>query len=263
MLNSWAELSSIGATIREMRCHNNLPPYSAQLEKNLSVWFSTKTCCTASGERQNLDPVTQSELPFCLRPLWHHTFMCLTTDLNLLELAVGREGSNVAASKLAGIKAWITSPECMRCLLHAVCLQNLVTANRVDSVIAIYTSRILFAAALCWYCFMLYSPWCAASSSSMGSNDALSPNETIAYLRTLPEVRLLLQRDEHDEPTTGQRFVERALSDLRHILRANPAEMKASTLCILEATLRQLRTSGISQQFADLVQAFIMDATQG
>lgn len=54
-------------------------------------------------------------------------------------------------------------------------------------------------------------------------------------------------------------FLNDNLSDLKHVLAANRAEMKASTLCVLESILRRLGTGGIAKVFADIVQVFICE----
>ncbi|KIV77479.1 hypothetical protein PV11_09269 [Exophiala sideris] len=56
-------------------------------------------------------------------------------------------------------------------------------------------------------------------------------------------------------------FLNDTISDLKHILVANRAEMKASTLCVLESILRRLGTGGIAKVFADIVQVFITEKT--
>ncbi|KIX06620.1 uncharacterized protein Z518_04596 [Rhinocladiella mackenziei CBS 650.93] len=255
MLNSWAALSGIGATICECRHLDLLSSRRiTELETDLVTWYiSTKNCCRI----QECRTLKQPELPFCLKPLWHYTCMTMAADLDLLELAVGREGTDIAASKLDQVRAWISSPESKRCLLHALCLQNLVTSTTVDSAVAIHTARILFSAALCWYCYMLYLPWCTASFDSGAS---LLLDDTSDYLMALPEIRLL--RDERSPWKQSPNILDKAISDLKRILGANPAKMKVSTLCVLESTLRRLGTSGISQKFADLIQAFVTGGTQ-
>ncbi|EXJ69322.1 uncharacterized protein A1O5_07358 [Cladophialophora psammophila CBS 110553] len=255
MLNSWAVLSGIGATICESR---HLKLLSAEriteFQADLLMWYSSpQNCCQKKECRSQRQP----ELPFCLRPLWHHTFMVLTTDFNALELAVGRQGTDIDASTLNHVRTWICSPESKRCLLHAMCLQNMVASTTVGSADAVHTARILFSAALCWYCYMLYLPWCSAS---VGSDAHLLTDKTSEYLMTLPEIRLLRENRSVIETRPG--ILDQAIADLKAILVANTAVMKASTLCVLESTLRRLGTSGISRKFADVVQAFVSGQTE-
>ena len=249
LINAWAALSGIGATICEYRHLSLLNSQRiTELEVDLATWYTIENCCRTEDCR-NIKP---SELTFCLRPLWHYTFIILNADMDILELAIGREGTNITASTLQHVKAWINSPESKRCLLHALCLQALISQTTIDSGISLHTSRIIFSAALCWYCFMLYLPWCLATSENVTPP---SFDETSDYLMALPEIRLLGKGE-------SANLLEKAMSDLRRILAANSAEMKASTLCVLETSVRRLGTGGISQKFADLIQAFITGQSQ-
>lgn len=255
MLISWAALSGIGATISESRQLGSLSAQRiTEFQAELLIWYySCQNCC----QKQDCRSLRHPELPFCLKPLWHHTFMVLTADLNLLELAIGRQGSKISVSTLNYVKAWICSPESKRCLLHALCLQNMFCSTTVSSADAIHSARILFSAALCWYCYMLYLPWCSASA---GSDAHLLTDDTLNHLMTMPEIRLL--RENRGVTETRPDVVDSAIADLKTILVANTAVMKASTLCVLESTLRRLGTSGISRSFADIVHAFVAGQTE-
>ncbi|KIW34139.1 uncharacterized protein PV07_00935 [Cladophialophora immunda] len=255
MLISWATLSGTGGTICEYRSLKDLSSRRvAELETDLAEWFtSSRNCCQGPRCRS----LERKELPFCLIPLWHHTFMALTTDFDLLELAVGREGTNIAPVTLEYVKSWISSPASKRCLLHALCMQHLVAAAVVDAAAAMYTPRILFSAALCWCCYIHYLRYFEDSSAL---SSAVLDQDISEHLMALPEVRLICEARYTSNPQSG--VLIKAVSDLKHILRAGLAEMKASTLCVLESTLRRLATNGISQKFADLVQAFIVGDTR-
>ncbi|OQV05059.1 Zinc-finger double domain-containing protein [Cladophialophora immunda] len=255
MLISWATLSGTGGTICEYRSLKDLSSRRvAELETDLAEWFtSSRNCCQGPRCRS----LERKELPFCLIPLWHHTFMALTTDFDLLELAVGREGTNIAPMTLEYVKLWISSPASKRCLLHALCMQHLVAAAVVDAAAAMYTPRILFSAALCWCCYIHYLRYFEDSSAL---SSAVLDQDISEHLMALPEVRLICEARYTSNPQSG--VLIKAVSDLKHILRAGLAEMKASTLCVLESTLRRLATNGISQKFADLVQAFIVGDTR-
>jgi hypothetical protein len=71
----------------------------------------------------------------------------------------------------------------------------------------------------------------------------------------LPEVGLL--RAESSSEGRAPNSFDSTLSDLKRLLVATPAEMRANTLFVLESTLRRLGTSGISQRLANLVQVFL------
>lgn len=251
MFYSWARLSGIGASICEQRHLNILSSKGvAEFEFDLANWFNLAGDCCDCGQVQS---VTQPDLPFCLRPLWHHTFIALHVDLDILEQAVGRDGTNLSSHLLRYIQDWISSPELKRCLLHALCLQDLVASTALSSTIAIHTPRILFTAALCWQCYIIYSSWFQAPA---GLDSPRLCDEMSGYLLELPEFRLL--REEKPHSVRHDNIIDNAISELRQILRSTPTEMKVSTLCVLESNLRRLTTSGISRRFADIVQTFIL-----
>jgi hypothetical protein len=251
MFYSWARLSGIGASICEHRHLNILSAKGVtEFEFDLENWFNLAGDCCGWGQFQS---VTKPDLPFCLRPLWHHTFIALHADLDILEQAVGRDGTDLSDQLLRYIQDWISSSESKRCLLHALCLQNLVANTALDSTIAIHTPRILFTAALCWQCYMVYSSWSQAPFSLDASGLC---NELSDYLMELPEVRLLRGEKSHSGPNNN--IIDNTISEFWKILRSTPTEMKVNTLCVLESNLRRLTTSGISRRFADIVQAFIL-----
>jgi hypothetical protein len=251
-LNAWAVLSGIGATICEYRALKMLSSQRiVDLEADLVAWYTSRNCC----KKELCRNVQEPELPFCLRPLWHYTFMALHADMDLLEASVGRDGNTDLESKMDLVRAWISSRESKRCLLHALLLQNLVRSTTVDAAIPIHIPRILFSAALCWYSFTLYSPWCTAPP---GPEASLFRDQDSEYLMVLPEIQLLKRQ----HTTTSAALLDQSMTDLKRILGANPAETKASTLCVLESTLRRLGTSGIAHRFADLIQTFITGTIQ-
>ena len=247
MLNSWAVLSGIGATICELRYSNVFSQdHISGLQTDLLCWYTSRNCCSTepcgSGK--------ESDLPFCLRPLWHYTFMTLAADIDLLEVAVGRDGTNISEAVLDSVKSWMASPDSKRCLLHALFLQNLLKSSTVDSTAAIHTPRIIFTAALCWYCFTLYLPWYTAS---MDPDSPSISDGTVEYLQGLPEIQLLGD----NANAAGRKLVDSTVAEFKRILGANAADMKASTLCAFGSTLRRLTTSGITQRLLELIQVFI------
>lgn len=180
---SWARLSGIAATIYEYRHLNILFAEDVpRFEGDLRQWFnSAKDCCGW----QYHQPVAQPDLPFCLTPLWHHSFITLHANLDILERAIGREGNKISDQTLDYVRFWVSSPESKRCLLHALYIQNLSLSTTLNSVVGIHTPRILFAAALCWQCYISYSPWSSpyVALGAFGSFSELSD-----YLTRLPEV---------------------------------------------------------------------------
>lgn len=252
MLRAYTVLSGIGASICEGR-HLDLFSFEmpAKFESDLLAWYRSVPDCL----RQSGNQAVQSEAPFSLLPLWHYTFISLSTDLHTLELAIGKEGTDISPATREYIRSWLSSSDSKRCLFHALYLQNLVATMNMDALIPIHTARILFSAALCWYCYILYSPYVKSRDDTWTSST--TPDPTLAALEAFPEFRLLCEGDGPTVRSAPNATSPETVSRLKRILAANPAEMKASTLCVLESTLRRLGTGGISKRFADVVHVFI------
>ncbi|KAK5226049.1 hypothetical protein LTR72_003953 [Exophiala xenobiotica] len=245
MLNVYTRLSGIAASISECRHLGSLSSEQAKhYESDLITWYTS----VPAPFRELGNTSMQPEAPFSMLPLWHYTFMTLTTDFETLELAIGRDGAAMTPSTGEYALSWISSPDSKRCLLHALLLQNLVASVNMGSFFPIHAARILFSAAVCWYCYMLYLPYTSVSDHAW----VLSELPELS-LETLPEIKLL--REGAFISTVG--ICNDTISDFKRILIANPAEMKASTLCVLEGILRRLGTGDISKVFADIVQVFI------
>ncbi|KIX10085.1 uncharacterized protein Z518_01166 [Rhinocladiella mackenziei CBS 650.93] len=244
MLNVYTTLSGIGASICECR-HLDFLSFNmiSKFESDLLTWYTS----VSDSYRKLGDHSAQSDPPFSLLPLWHYTFMTLTTDLRTLELAVGKEGSEVASSTREYVLSWISSVDSKRCLLNALFLQNLIVSTTMGSFVAIHTPRILFSAALCWYCYMLYLP----QSPSAGDVWTSSLPDQMESFQSFPEVQL----SRESNPISN--IYSETIPCFRKILDANPAEMKANTTCVLESILRRLGTNGISRRFADIIQIFV------
>lgn len=258
ILNAYATLSGIGASICEFRRLDLLSSdLNGKLAAGLVQWYaSAGTFCKASevfGPRS-------SDLPVSLRILWHYTFISLTVDLNTLEVAVGREGRNSVRPHVHEyVRSWISVADSQRTLFHALYLQNLIVSTNLGASTAIHTARVLFSAALCWYCYILYRP--SATTNAAAEMAGAWPNHSddiLEYLMQLPELCLLRKEN---EPSSGaaSSLWQRTTSSFQKILVASPAEIKESTLCVLESALRGLGTCGISRRFADIIYIFISE----
>ena len=257
MLNTWVIISSIGASILESRHLGELSPQRVRsFEGTLLVWRASLQKSTTEPLDRGWDHERYQPLSRFLL-LWHHSFISLSVDLNLLEIAVGRDGPNIAPSVLERVKAWVRSPASKRCLFHSLCLQNMASLATADSAIYLHTPRVIFSAALCWYCYKLYLPWCRDSSSTTGPTAML--DEAQEYLKGLPEVQSMLQDESNMAASSSN--PSKCLSELGRILEANAPQMTASTLCVLESTLRRLGSGTIAQKLADIVQIFITGET--
>lgn len=287
MLLKYARLSGIGASIAECRYLKQLTfEMIAKLESELIFWHRTfPERMGTYGDQTGPAASTSTETPFSLMPLWHYSFISLMADINVLELAIGKEGPDVPLSVREYVVSWLSSLDSKRCLLHALLLQNVMVNTSMGSVMAIHTPRVLFASAVCWASYMLYRPSLAAFSASSNSNpDPSSSSNTASTaspapdtfpsleLELLPEIRAMDSMQQaarssfNSTATSSSTFTpalpsgctgKQAIAALKSILSANNAEMKAATLCVLETILRRLGASGISRRFADIIQILI------
>jgi hypothetical protein len=104
---------------------------------------------------------------FQLDILWHVVYMETCCDFDLLEKAIGREGSRLTSAELSNTIAWATSEDAHRCLLHAFMIANHVQAMSVGLEVAIHVPRALFWAGLAVLCSIKFGP--KSKSSQHGS----------------------------------------------------------------------------------------------
>lgn len=292
-----AMLSGIGASIAECRYLKRLTfDMIVKHESDLIFWHRNfPEYPGPRAEQTGTAPPTTLATPFSLMPLWHYSFITLIADINVLEIAIGKEGSDVPSSVREYVTSWTSSPDSKRCLLHALLLQNHMVNTSMGSLMAIHTPRVLFAAAVCWAAYMIYHPstvsYPSTSASASTSNPSLThfgnrdaasaPDmfESLEQLELLPEIQAMdsisqLARSSahynynyNSNNTSDSNSAlpscptgptgKQATAALKSILTANTAEMKAATLCVLETLLRRLGNSGISRRFADIIQILI------
>lgn len=251
LLNIYASLSGIGASICECR-HLDLlsPQLTTKFEADLIAWYHLfGTVQFKSG-----NTVEHYESSFNLKPLWHFTFISAMVDFDILELAIGREGTSITASTQEYVRSFISSTKLTRCLFHALYLQHLLVSTSMGSLINLHTPRILFSAAVLWYCYILYS---SSTSQLIEPVLAIFPDDTF---EALPEIGLL--REEQCREVTNANQYLRTMQSLKRIFNGSPEDAKTTTLCVLESILRRLGTNGVSKTFADLVQGFIFGETE-
>ncbi|KAJ5636687.1 uncharacterized protein N7484_010000 [Penicillium longicatenatum] len=122
--------------------------------------------------------------PLQLDILWHLVYMETSADFNLLEKAIGREGSRLDPAELSTIIAWATSQDADRSILHASMIQKHVQAMSVVSEFAIHVPRALFWAGLALICYMRF-----------GSKPYTSPHSSPPTSHRFPEFALLAMDD--------------------------------------------------------------------
>lgn len=168
--------------------------------------------------------------------LWHWVYMCLLVDFDQLECAIGRDGSEAAESAADYISYWVSSPNSTRCALHAFLAQRQLQSLPFDNVPAIHVPRILFSAAVAWYCYLQYG---------LGQNSAttLLDDPTSHF----PELGML-------SPPTQKQLVDITQLSWK---RGGMSDLKAATLCQLGDSLQHIKHWGIARAFAKIVACLI------
>ncbi|KAL4811664.1 hypothetical protein BDW67DRAFT_189991 [Aspergillus spinulosporus] len=93
---------------------------------------------------------------FCLQALWHSGFLSLLADSDCLERALGREGCDEAQRHKEYATGWASSPDGMRCAIHAILILHLLEKLPLRIEPAIHVPRVLFRATIVWYCYLKF-----------------------------------------------------------------------------------------------------------
>lgn len=133
-------LESIHAYILDARSSGSLMgPMKIEISAGLSVlWPLPQTYSKPEG----IDK-------FGSRALWHLNFMSLSADFDLLERAIGRDGTP-SQSTWDELHSWAASIDSPRCMFHALLFVESVEAIRFGQEPAIHIGRGLFYAGLLW-----------------------------------------------------------------------------------------------------------------
>ncbi|KAF9891575.1 hypothetical protein FE257_003586 [Aspergillus nanangensis] len=176
---SYCVLESIGAMMYEDRDTTATWPTTVQICHNLLVqWHHNNFPVTLRHDHHtsNIDD------SFCLRILWHSTFMHLYTDFDDLERACGREGEGISAKSIAYATSWARSLDAKRTLLHAGLVQRLFQSIAIGEEAAIHVPMALYYCGIAW-----------ASFTQFGLNTipTVSPNEDTPDRLDFSELTLL------------------------------------------------------------------------
>lgn len=95
-----------------------------------------------------------------LRVLQCLIYMEALADFDLLERAVGRDGTKLTTDELTTVTAWASSAHGQRCVLHAIVIKRHVEARNITSEPALHIPRALFWAGLALFCYIRFAPPC-------------------------------------------------------------------------------------------------------
>jgi len=175
---SYAILESIGSLVLEDRGSVRMqdPATVEKYQRLLIQWFMQRQNHNQEAALQSSSTIAD---PFCLRILWHSTFMHIYTHFDDLECACGREGEKLSQQKCAYATSWAKSTNAKRTLLHAALIQRQFQTHALGVEPAIHVPMALYYAGLAW-----------ASFSQFGGSDDAQIDRSTEEL-DFPELRLL------------------------------------------------------------------------
>jgi hypothetical protein len=149
-LTAYVILCGILTSICEKQQMDQLEPGSSYFEK----YFEALMCWYFTFQFDHEKEPIQID-PLCLMILWHTAFMNLLANFNILERAIGREGSQTssAESDHLYVATWASSTEAKRCILHVHAIQNILGMMRLDAEPAIHIPHCLFLAGVASFCY--------------------------------------------------------------------------------------------------------------
>ena len=180
-----------------------------------------------------------SVLQSSVKLLWHFVHIAIYADLDLLERAIGRDGPSLSITDLTSVQDWARSAAAKYCIAHAVLIKRSFESFPLQSEPGIHVPRIIFACAICLFCFSKYS--------DAVSTDAQSP-PLHAQEFPLLEVDLLA--------------LLREASGYQSSSASSPVDT-TSTIYGLCDLLRRVGHWEISRKFASIVTVLMQNESRG
>lgn len=161
--------------------------------------------------------------------LWHSTFMLLNMNIDALECAAGRDGTEVARIHREGARVWARSPQSRRCVVHAVMVQRQFKHIPIGMGVPIHAPSCLYQCGIVWYCYLRF-----------GGDKYPQPDEPEIDMPELSSLGLngmnILQDEIHSQGGNAkslQKFLLGTIHLLRRVNYWGVAESLATTLLAL------------------------------
>ena len=178
-----------------------------------------------------------------LQILWHTACTTLFIDIDLLERAVGREGSKCSSEEHDILMTWAKSDDAQRCVIHGLMIKKYVEEATCMSEPAMHVPRALFWASLAIFCFVRYRPRDSSSSKKTRSSSLTSPAAAEGF---------------HHSHHLGQDLTgpdgQASLHDF-NTLTANNASLLKTALFAMTDLLRHVGHWEIGRKFAAIMTA--------
>ncbi|KAH7078114.1 hypothetical protein BKA63DRAFT_279767 [Paraphoma chrysanthemicola] len=221
----YASLSGIVASIQEAKTSFVSHASVQHFRDVLLTWYKDKHKAVAQPKHS----------PISLMVLWHTAFMCLYANFDILERAIGRDGSLPSEEATSEVRAWVSSPEARYGVLHAFLVLKQLETLPVDVEPAIHVPKALFYSAIAIHC---YTQLGRTANSSIPSHDE----------NNMPEFLI-----------AGSAFLSQQSSSNLWPKSGSPSDK--STLCSIIDLLRRTGHWGISQRYACILENLVDDLT--
>ena len=142
-LDLYMLLQRIGSVAND--CCTISPPHDSQAVDECQIlllhWLETYRSTEAFQQQEH-----------SLMMLWHSIYASLYSDLNVLEVAAGRDGT-VAIEEVEGdVKAWAISPKAIKCMIHCMLLQRHFGQIPIGKGVSIHAAFSLYRCGIVWHC---------------------------------------------------------------------------------------------------------------
>ena len=216
----YLELQALSTSAAEAR-NTNSPTRRQSCEDTLMVFHES-----------HVSPKTEhTPDPYCLPVLWHSIFLSLYANINRLELVIGKEGFTESQNHVAYARSWASSPDGQRCALHAALILRELKQKKIGTEPPIHIPRIIFRAALIWFCYTRFG------------SDTASSQQDVEF----PELQNI---------GLGTQSL---MFEANGFKASRPTTAESSTFCGLVDILRRAGHWGISQLFASLLDLLLPD----
>jgi hypothetical protein len=182
--------------------------------------------------------------PFRLLALWHSIFISVFTNIDSLELAIGKEGSQQALSApVTGyVRAWADSANGQRAALHAALILGHLKQLPLATEPAIHVPRVIFRAAIVWYCYNKYQ--------SRSTTEPPQQQQAAWMVQQFPELREM------------GASCHRVLFGAMGLRPGRSAMGESSTFCGLVDLLERMGHWGISTRLAGILRLLLPDGDE-
>lgn len=150
--------------------------------------------------------------------LWHLAFMTMFADFDLLERAIGRDGSDFSSEDQLAVSVWANSEQARRCVIHGLIIQKKLENLPLGFEPAIHVPRAMFQAGIAFFCYTRFGSQPGSEQRETGATGETLEWPEFKMISVNPAL-LLFQASgyKHGKPNTTE--TNASLSALTDLLR--------------------------------------------